>query len=151
MWVLFAPNFRERVPHLRIVSCGLAPSFGTKIPPQNPPSWVYFVCAYYSPRKSQAMHPPLVVVCADSLLHLAQKSLHKTRPLRCGIVCAYYSPRKSQAMFCHTMRYESIWWLEINRISESDCGGKQVFVFDRFREGVRWCAHYPALGSDVVI
>ncbi len=59
---------------------------------------VFFLCAYYSPRKSQAMHPPLVVVCADSLLHLAQKSLHKTRPLGCGIVCAYYSPCKSQAM-----------------------------------------------------
>ena len=36
LWVLFAPNFRERHPHLRQANCGVAPLFGTKIPPQNP-------------------------------------------------------------------------------------------------------------------
>ena len=30
--MLFAPKFRERAPHLRLVSCGLALSFSTKIP-----------------------------------------------------------------------------------------------------------------------
>ena len=104
MRVLFAPNFRERVPHLRIVSCGLAPSFGTKIPPQNPPSWVCF-CVRLLLASQIASNSPSVFLGLRTRSFIWHKN-PSTKPALLGVFFCAPTTRLANRKQCILL----LWW-----------------------------------------